>query len=53
MGLVNRLVSKGQALETAVGLAHELARIPAALPAVRPAVGLRAVVALLRGGSAQ
>ena len=28
MGLVNRLVPTGQALETAVSLAHELARFP-------------------------
>ena len=28
MGLVNRLVPKGQALQSAIGLAHELARFP-------------------------
>ena len=53
MGLVNRLVPRGQALEAAVQLAHELSELPPALPPVRPAIGLRAVVAVLRGGAAQ
>jgi enoyl-CoA hydratase len=50
MGLVNRLVPKGQALDAAVRLAHELAQFPPALPAVGSAVRLRAVVAVLPGG---
>ena len=43
MGLVNRVVPDGTALDHAVALAHELAAPPPDLPAQRPPVGAGAV----------
>ena len=53
MGLANRLVAPGRALEEAVALAKEIASQPQAATAQRPALGLRAVVARARRRAGQ
>ena len=53
MGLVNRLVPTGPGPRVGGQPGPRAGAVPAALPPVRPALGLRAVVALLRGGPAQ
>ncbi len=51
LGLVNRVVASGTALDAALVLAHQLAALPQGLPTLRPHVGDRTVGPELRSGS--